>query len=174
MSPSLKIRIKLILTLLFLVIVGLARDPLILILLSFPLIIGISLLPDKRNLIRQYIQFLPFIVLTFCIRAWFTPGKLIGCGMTYPGLYTGIILGTKILFAVGYSLCFINSTNSFELVKSIDWITMNRLKLGEITLVALNFVELIKEGVSSKRPIGSILKYAIKESCNLVTTDEYR
>lgn len=171
-------RLKLVITLVLLVICALVPFPIIgtglvshisvcSILLIF-LFVGILLLPNKKEFVRRLTFFLPFILVTFGLPLFFTPGKIITHGITYEGLHKGSVLGIKVFLAIGYSLFFVLSTPPVEIAKSLDWITMNRLKLGETLLVALKFAELVKNGHKNKSWVAT-LRYAIEKSKEFIT-----
>ncbi|MBI4722159.1 MAG: hypothetical protein HY769_04055 [Candidatus Stahlbacteria bacterium] len=153
-------KLKLVFTLAILVLCGLTSSLQICNLLLIILAIFIILLPHKKSFIRRFVLFLPFIVVTFALPLFFTPGRIIAYSITYEGLHKGTILGAKVLLAIGYSLIFILSTPPIELAKSLDWITLHKLRLGETLLIALKFADLVKSG--RKDSITSTLKYAIE------------
>ena len=157
MNPKAKLSI----TILLLLGCGLTRNPLIIIILFIPFILGFVLLSDKKIFIKRISLFLPFVLATFVFQL-FTPGRIIFQGITYEGLYQGSILGAKLLLAIGYSLVFTLSTPPAKIGEALDWITLNKLGLGRTLLVALKFVDLIKK--SRKRPFASTLRYAIENS----------
>ncbi len=159
-------KVKLLTTILLLLSCGLAKNPLIIIVLFIPFILGIVLLPDKKIFIKRISLFLPFVLATFVFQL-FTPGRIIFKGITYEGLYQGSILGTKLLLAIGYSLIFTLSTPPAKIGEALDWITLNKLGLGKTLMVATKFIDLIKK--SPKKSPFSTLKYAIEGTKDSMT-----
>lgn len=159
-------RLKLVITLVFLISCGLAQHIVMYGILFGFLGIGFALLPKKRRLISRFTLFLPFVFATFAFQLFFTPGEIFFTishhAITYEGLYKGLVLGSRVLLAIGYSLIFVLSTSPFEIAKSLDWLTGNKLKLGDSLLVALKFADLVKN--SPKSSVISTLKYAIEKS----------
>ena len=153
-------KLKLLLTLSILVVCGITYSLQICKILLIILALTIALLPHKIAFIRRLILFLPFIIATFALPLFFTPGRIIAYRITHEGLHKGTILGAKVLLSIGYSLIFILSTPPIEVAKSLDWITLHKLRLGETLLIALKFADLVKTG--HKDSIASTLKYAIE------------
>ncbi|MDI6840340.1 MAG: energy-coupling factor transporter transmembrane component T [bacterium] len=163
-------RIKLIFILLGLIGCVIAKKLAEFVILAIPILVGFTLLRNKRELILRAVVFIPLIIVTCGLQLLFTPGRIITKGMTYEGLYNGIILGIRVSLAVGYSLIFISSTSAIEIAKSLDWITKRKLKLGEIVLITLQFIKLIKDGsLRYKSPV-SILNYAIERTKNFTNS----
>lgn len=178
-------RLKLIITLVILGVVALVRVPLpldaaiesrwdmrqilhicILGLLSIFLFVGIILIPNRWRFIKRVSWFLPFIIATFVFSLLSTPGKIapvLWGRITYEGLYKGALLGGKAFLGIGYALIFALSTPAGEIAKALDWITLNKLKIGETLLIAIKFSELLQNGRKNRTNFVTTLKYTIEE-----------
>ena len=159
---NLATRIKLIVTLIVIVSCAVISSAPFLIVLSGLLLIRIAFLTNKKDYIVRLLLFLPFIFTAFALPVFFTPGKILVLGVTYEGLYKGMILGLKIFLGIGYSLIFVFSVPLNEIAKSLDWLTFRRLRLGEIIIVSHKFVELVKS--SPYKSTISTLRYAVEKS----------
>jgi len=154
-------RVKLIFTLLGLISCGFARNFITFTLLSIPIIVGFTLLMNKKDFIHRFVLFLPLIIVSSGFQILFTPGKIVTQGITYEGLHNGLLLGARVGLAIWYSLIFTVSTTPIKIANSLDWLTMGRLELGKTVLIALRFVELVKDGIIQKKSLAYTLKYAI-------------
>jgi len=154
-------KVKFLVVIFLLLVCGLAKNLSVIIILFIPFLFGFILLPEKKIFIKRIILFLPFMIATFAFQL-FAPGRIIFQNITYEGLYQGLILGTKLFLAIGYSLIFTLSTSSAKIGEALDWVTMNKLNLSKTLLVAMKFADLIKK--SRKKHFVFALKCAIEES----------
>ncbi len=170
-------KLKLILTILLLVSCGIAKNLQVFAILFVIFLTEFILLKNKKIFIHRFVWFLPFLLIIYGFPLWAIKGEIVVPGIrpallggiSYEGLYKSLILGTRALLATAFSLIFIASTGSLELAHTLDWLTHRKLKLGETTLIALNFIRLIKDEAKrhkSRTLKGSatILKQAIKRS----------
>jgi energy-coupling factor transporter transmembrane protein EcfT len=165
-------RIKLIVTLLLMGISGIMARKILGIILFVILAFAVILVPEKKKFVQRIFLFLPFILVTFLFPLFFTPGRIIGYGITYEGIYRGSILAGRLFLVIGYSLVFTLSTSPIEIAKSLDWLTLNKLGLGKALLIALKFSEIVKKRIShskhlKKASFTSILEDVVKESKEL-------
>jgi energy-coupling factor transporter transmembrane protein EcfT len=161
---------RLVITLFLLVVCALASHIIVFGVLSVFLLAGVIRLRSKKEFSRRLLLFLPFIAGIFAVPLFLTPGRIAAYGITYEGIHRGAVLALRAFLAIGYSLVLISSTPVVEIARSLDWITCNKLRLGQTLLVAVRFAELIKSGRG--KPLASSLKHAIEKSQEYVDSIE--